>query len=157
MTTELSVLEDVAVLKAQQEGLRRAVDEGNRNTQLAIAQLQGRMEGLTDLMNAVAMLQAEHRSHGDNLDRAFAEIGETDRNLERVNDDVHTWRKEHERGHVAIEKKLTFWQGIALGISLSVGGATGAFAMWGNKVIGDVVSDISGLKARVEQIERAQP
>lgn len=137
-----TIIEDIAVLKAGDNELRRVIDDGNRATQQSIAMLQGRVESLADMMRSVATLQAQHESQRDGLGRAFAEIAETDKALADHIEDSTGWRKEHEKENAVTERKLSLWQGIAFGVTLTIGVAA-SIAVWaGSLLLNNLRSDI---------------
>jgi chromosome segregation ATPase len=144
------VVENIAVLKSQHAELRRTVDEGNRVTQQAVAVLSGRIESLADMMQSIAKLQAQHESHRDGLNRAFEEIESTDRELSKHMAETNEWRKGHERENASVEKRLATWQGVAMGVTLSIGLATGA-AMWGgNLMLQSMRTEINDAKGEIK-------
>lgn len=147
VTLPESAVQDIAVLKVQHTELRRITDDGNQNTQRAIATLSGRVESLVDMMRSISALQAQHEAHRDAVSRAFEEIRATDTALDEHIDEEDTWRKDHEKANAGVEKKMALWQGIAIGISLTIGVATGA-AMWGgNLALRGIQDDINALEA----------
>lgn len=161
MSVPGSVMQDLAVLKNQHADLRRTVDEGNRVTQAAIAHLDGRMDTMGELMARLAEHSAKHQSQSEGLQRAFNEIEATDDTVAELKNDEAVWRKQHERDNSAVEKRMTLWQGIGIGVSLCVGVATAA-AMWGGSEIvqtirgnvSDNTQSIRALDQRVDKLER---
>ena len=161
MSVPGSVMQDLAVLKNQHADLRRTVDEGNRVTQAAIAHLDGRMDTMGELMARLAEHSAKHQSQSEGLQRAFNEIEATDEAVAELKNDEAVWRKQHERDNSAVEKRMTLWQGIGIGISLCVGAAVGA-AMWGGSEMlqtlrGNISNNTQGIHAldqRVDKLER---
>ena len=126
------IITDIAALKQSQSDLRRQVDEGNRNTQQAIAAMSGRLEGVTQLLQQVARIAERQDAHGSGLERAFSSIKQVD---ERVNDVVENAAK--------VEKRLSLWHGVALGLSLAASVVVGILAWAGNSVILDMRGDIA--------------
>lgn len=156
-----TIIEDIATLKANHAGLRQVIEEGNRTTQLSIANLQGRIDSLVDMMQRVSQLQAQHESHRDGLGRAFTEIAATDKALADHVADEGGWRKEHERENSATERKLAAWQGIAFGVTLTIGVAAGVAVWAGSVLLDNLRGDITETRAvqhehdtRLDKIER---
>lgn len=161
VTLPESVVQDIAVLKTQYGEMRRTIDDGNRITQGAVAQLSGRVETIADMMRSIATLQAQHESHRDAVGRAFVEINAAEADLAEHIAEEDKWRQDHERENLRVEKRITLWQGIAIGISLTIGIAT-AVALWGggivleniNDDINELESDRKTFDGRVDKLER---
>lgn len=160
MSVPESVIEDIAVLKSQHSEIRRTVEEGNRATQNAIANLSGRMEVITGLMQDLAKLDARHDAQSEGLQRAFQEIQATDKVLAEHVDSEGSWRKEHEKENAATERTLSRWSGIAIGITLTIGVATAIATAAGGMILERLQDDISSinaeLKAQDARIDKAE-
>lgn len=156
-----SIIQDIAVLKSQYAELGRRVDEGNRATQQAVANLSGRLELMHEVMQTIAKLTTQHEEHSNGLNRAFEEIKATDLRQDEFIREEASWRKDHERENAAVERKLSMWHGIALGVTMMLGAVTGV-AMWsGGRVmqalqgsISDVADALPAIDARLDKLER---
>lgn len=137
-----TIIQDIAALKQSQLDLRRSYDEGNRNTQSAIALLSGKLEGVTDLLQTVARLAERQDSHASGLDRAFLSIREVETHVDGVVDETQRWRDAHVRENALVERKLSTWYGVGIGISLAASIVVGVLGWTGNAVIDDVRDDV---------------
>jgi len=144
---------DIAELKAQYAELGRRVDEGNRNTQLAIHELGGRMQAIAEIAQQLARLAAQHDTHSRDLGRAFDDIESLADRLDDHVDAENKWKTEHEKDNGSVERKMAMWQGLAFGISLTIGIA-GSVALYAGSLMFDAVkSRVDRNESRIIQLE----
>ena len=158
-----TIITDIAALKQSQSDLRRQIAEGNNITQQAIAALQGRLEGVSDLLQTVARVAERQEAHGSGLDRAFASIKEVKKHVDEIDDDNLQWRTDHVAENASVERKLSMWQGVAIGISLAASVVVGVLAWAGNSIFVDLRGDIAQERdtnkrddSRLDRLERIE-
>lgn len=142
MSVPETIIQDIAALKQSQEDMRRQIAEGNNSTQQSIAMLSGRMEGMSDLLQTVARVAERQDAHGSGLERAFSSIKQVEQHVDDVADESQRWQTAHIAENSAVERKLSLWQGVAIGISVAAGVVVGVLAWAGNSIILDVRSDV---------------
>lgn len=158
-----TIIQDIATLKASQSDMRRSVDEGNRNTQNAIATLSGRMDSITDLLQTVTRIAERQEAHGSGLDRAFTSIKQVDTRIDDAITESQQWRTAHTESNASVERKLSTWHGVAIGISFTSALVVGMLAWAGNEIVESVRNDTRELREinrrddeRLDAIERQQ-
>lgn len=158
-----TIIQDIAALKQSQSDLRRSFDEGNRNTQKALAVMSGRLEGMSDLLQTVARLAERQDAHGSGIDRAFSSIGAVEQHVDEVADDTKRWQTAHVAENAAVERKLSTWHGIAIGVSLTAGLIVGVIAWTGDRVVSDMRADVQQEREtnkrddeRIDRLERIE-
>jgi len=148
-----SVIQDIAVLKQSQADLRRAFEEGNRNTQQALAKVGGRLDGMNELLQTVTRIAERQESHGNGLDRAFNAIKGIKDELDDHEEDEQSWRDEHTKENARVERKLTLWHGIAIGISITSGLILGVLTLAGNSIVGGIQQSVQKLDTEINRVE----
>lgn len=130
-----SVITDIAALKSSQGEMQRSMER----TSEQLAHINGRLEGFSEILQTIARIAEKQESHENGLKRAFTAIG-------KVEDDLDA----HEAENLQVEKKLTLWQGIAIGISVMASCLAGMFVWVGNDVITTMRDDIKTIQEKNE-------
>lgn len=157
------VVEDIASLKTSQQELRRSLDEGNRAMQVALDAVNGRLETMSDLLQTVARIAERQDAHGNAVERAFGEIRAAREHADQRADEHERWQEAHLRENAAVERKLSAWHGVALGISLTSGLVVSLLAWAGNDILGGFRDDIRQIEQtsqrddeRLDHLERVE-
>ncbi len=163
VTVSERVIEDIAMLKQSQLDIRRCVDEGNAQMKTAMAAVDGRLETMTDLLQTVARIAERQEAQGSGLDRAFTEIRNVKAHADERADAHENWQVTHAHENAAVERKLSLWHGIGLGISLCAGIVVGVIAWTGNDILSAFRDDLRRVEAadqrldeRVDRLERIE-
>lgn len=137
-----TILQDIAALKQSQADMRRSIDENNRSSQQAFSAMNGRLDSMTDLLQAVARIAERQEAQGTGLNRAFNEISRVKEHADTRVDEIERWQEGHQKENAVTERRLAVWHGIALGVSLVSAVTVSLFAWTGNDILNNMREDV---------------
>lgn len=163
VTVSERVIEDIAMLKQSHADLRRCVDEGNSNMSTAMKAVDSRLETMTELLQTVARIAERQEAHGNGLDRAFSEIRGVREYVDGRADAQEEWQIKHAQENAAVERKLSLWHGVALGVSLCSGLVVGLLVWTSGDILNGFREDIRRIESvdqrhdeRLDRLERIE-